>query len=397
MNNPKFKPIMKSSMKALLITFLILFFSCQNDIENNGNVTVVEKGLRIIWDETSIVNVATEGFYPRLRVLSSGEYLIAYESPQGDIMLKKSQDGIQWEDLGMAYSSFDYTNPENGTLVKVRATNPELIELDNGDVLLATNLRPTQDGVYPFSIAVKRSFDKGITWGEPDILYQGGNRFDNGCWEPSFLALPNGDIQLYFANETPYPDSHDQQISVLYSKDQGVTWSSGFKTVSYRAQFRDGMPVAVHDDIHIYVAIEDNVSGQFKPYIVKNAINESWDSPVSGSDENRYNTLKDPLPDYVYAGAPYLIKTSGGYYVMSYQSTGDRADNWELATMEVVISDTPSNFRNPSRPFKVPLNREAKWNSLTDLGNDQIAALSTTNFQSSQVGIWMVKGKIVND
>lgn len=39
--------------------------------------------------------------------------------------------------------------------------------------------------------------------------------------------------------------------------------------------------------------------------------------------------------------------------------------------------------------------KEAKWGSLTDLGGNTIAALSSTNFNSDKIGVWMIKGKIV--
>ena len=63
--------------------------------------------------------------------------------------------------------------------------------------------------------------------------------------------------------------------------------------------------------------------------------------------------------------------------------------------MEVVVSDSPSGFRNPSQPFDVPFSKEAKWNSLCDLGDDVIAALASTNFSSDKIGVWMIKGKII--
>ncbi|HXL00819.1 MAG TPA: exo-alpha-sialidase, partial [Dysgonamonadaceae bacterium] len=94
------------------------------------------------------------------------------------------------------------------------------------------------------------------------------------------------------------------------------------------------------------------------------------------------------------AGAPYLIRTDGGYYVLSYQTTNNRTSNWELSTMEVVVSDKPSDFISPSQPFVVPLSKEAKWNSLCDLGNGEIAAVSSTNFKFDKIGIWMIKGEI---
>ena len=155
------------------------------------------------------------------------------------------------------------------------------------------------------------------------------------------------------------------------------------------------MPVAVHDGSKIYVAIEDNVSNQFKPYLVQNPIGQPWANPVLGDSPYRYPALRDPLGSQVYAGAPYLIRTDKGIYALSYQTTKSRTSNWELSTMEVVVSDRPSDFRNPSRPFDVPLSKEAKWNSLHDLGDHVIAALASTNFNSDKTGVWMIKGEII--
>jgi hypothetical protein len=155
------------------------------------------------------------------------------------------------------------------------------------------------------------------------------------------------------------------------------------------------MPVAVHNGKEIFVAIEDNRSVQFKPYIVKSSILDNWREPVLEDSPNRYPALRHPLPDSIYAGAPYLIKTDRDIFVLSYQTTHHRTSEWEHSTMEVVISDKPGDFRNSSRPFDVPLPKEAKWSSLSDMGDNTIAALSSTNFNSDRIGAWMIKGKIV--
>lgn len=63
--------------------------------------------------------------------------------------------------------------------------------------------------------------------------------------------------------------------------------------------------------------------------------------------------------------------------------------------MEVVVSNKPCNFRNPTQPFNVPLHKEAKWSSLADLGNNRVAAIASTNFNSDKVGIWLIKGEII--
>lgn len=373
-----------------LTVLMLLLISCQ------GAERQQTEDYHIEWDESSLVCIADEGAYPRLRRLSDGSLLAVYENRRGDVLVKKSRDeGATWDNALSAFGAFEYRDPYSGESTRVNIANPELIQLPGGELLLAVNLRPRKEGIYPFSIALKRSRDNGLTWSEEEILYRAGNIFRGGCWEPSFLLLPDGTLQIYFANESPYRDSDEQEISVLTSTDNGENWNSEPGCVSFRNQRRDGMPVAVHNGKEIFVAIEDNRSVQFKPYIVKSSIRDNWHEPVLEDSPNRYPALRHPLPDSVYAGAPYLIKTDRDIFLLSYQTTHHRTSEWEHSTMEVVISDKPGDFRNSSRPFNVPLPKEAKWSSLSDLGDNTIAAISSTNFNSDRIGAWMIKGKIV--
>lgn len=373
-----------------LSVFLFAALSCENR-ENQA-----EKDYFIEWDNTSLVCIAEEGGYPRLIKLVDESLLAVYENRRGDVVIKKSFDnGSTWSDPVVSFEAFNFTDTKTGEETRVNIANPEIIQLPDGDLLLAVNLRPRIEGIYPFSIALKRSIDNGATWSDADILFQAAELFRDGCWEPSFLLLPDGTIQIYFANEYPYQESDEQEISVLTSADNGFVWDSQPKKVSFRQNHRDGMPVGVHDGESVYVVIEDNVSGQFKPWIIRSSIKNSWEYPILEESPGRYAALKNNLPDTVYAGAPYIIRTDSGIYLISYQTTENRSSNWELSTMEVVISDKPYDFRNSTQPFDVPLNKEAKWNSLSDLGNNTIAALGSTNFNSEKTGVWMIKGKIV--
>ena len=376
--------------RLIFISILLLIFSaCQGEKDHNDQYYYIE------WDRASLLRIAEEGGYPRLRRLNDGSFLAAYENRQGDVVVKRSSnEGVSWDDPVTAYEKFEFVDPASSASTVVNIANPEIVQLANGDILLASNLRPRKEGLYPFSIALKRSVDKGRTWSQAQTLYQAAPFFRDGCWEPSFLILPDGTVQIYFANESPYRNSDEQEISMIRSVDNGYTWSENPTTVSFRQGYRDGMPVAIHDGTNIYLAIEDNLSGQFKPYIIRSAVDNPWVEAVRKDSPYRYSALRSPLPDTVYAGAPYLIRTENNVYVLSYQTTNNRSFDWERSTMEIQVSGVPSDFSNPSQPFIVPLSKEAKWNSLADLGNNTIAALASTNFEGEKIGVWMIKGKI---
>lgn len=379
-------------MKTVSICLLIFFLSTAINLQSQTS----NPDYHIKWDENSLVCIAEEGGYPRMTRLKNDSLLVVYENRKGDVVVKKSGDcGKTWGNETIAFKGFEFIDSISQKATIVNIANPEIIQLHNGDILLATNLRPRNEGVFPFSIALKRSNDGGNTWSDANIIFRAGKFFRDGCWEPSFLLLPDGMLHIYFANESPYEHSNEQEITVLRSANNGITWGKNPRTVSFRQNHRDGMPVAVHNGEKIFVVIEDNALGQFKPYLISNIIDNAWEKPVTASSSERYSALRNPLPDSVYAGAPYLIKTENNIYLISYQTTENRTSEWEHSTMEVVISDKPSDFRNPTQPFKVPLSREAKWNSLASLGNNQIAALASTNFNSDKIGVWMIIGNII--
>lgn len=388
--------------KCRIICFLLILplLSCaaleEESFVNKQDAPV--DGVRIAWDYNSMQCLAPLGGYPRIRKLADNSLIVVYDAPNGNGELRRSADnGKSWGEPETVFRQHTYTNKE-GLSTTVNIANSELTQLQNGDLVAACNYRPVKEEIAPFSIVIRRSKDGGVTWTGEQTLYEGGPRFIDGCWEPSFLQLPNGDLQVYFANESPYRNSNEQEISVLTSHDNGVTWDANSKTVCFRGGHRDGMPVALISGNDILVSIEDNKDGQFKPYTVRNSIADNWKTPVSGDSPLRESALLKPLPENVYAGAPYLMQIPTGEVLMSYQTTGSRSSNWELSTMEVTIGDKNGrNFSRSTRPFDVPLDKEAKWNSLSLFDERTVAAIASTNSFTSSVGAWMIQGHILSD
>jgi hypothetical protein len=353
-------------------------------------------GVRIAWDYSSMQQIAERGGYPRLTRLKDSSLIAIYETRTGNIHLKKSTDnGKTWSGPEEVFSKFVYASLDGKSTV-VNIANPEIKQLQNGDIIIGCNYRPAKAEIAPYTIVVRRSKDNGKTWLAPQNLYTAAPRFTDGCWEPSFLQLPNGELQVYFANENPYRNSEEQEISMLSSNDNGATWTETAKTVSYRKDRRDGMPVAEIINDEIVVVIEDNKENRFKPYTVRTKITDNWSKPILANSAQRDYSLAKPVDDSVYMGAPYFLKLPNGETLISYQSNQNRKGDWEYSTMEVAIGDkTARNFDRLSQPFDVPLNKEAKWSSLALWDNNTVVAFASTNFKSKEVAPWLIKGHII--
>ena len=357
----------------MLRSGIILFFALLGALSLHAQSV---DGLRVAWDRSSESRIAPHGNYARVIRLEDDTFLAAFEHG-GGISLATSADLKAWSSPRPVISGFQGSS--GGHDYHVHTANPELCLTRDGTLLLGVNYRPSGHAFYPFSIVLLRSEDGGFSWSSPDVLYCAGLDFSDGCWEPSFLQLPDGTIHLYFANEGPYTDSQEQEISVMTSCDDGRSWSPAI-TASFRSGHRDGMPVATVVGDDIVLAIEDNVDGKFKPYTVRASLEEGWTEPVGGCSPLRLRALSAPVERHVYMGAPYIVTLPGGETLLSYQTTEGRSNEWEFSCMEVAVSDSAAEaFSKRTRPFDVPFGRSGKWNSLCVVDANTVAAVSSTD------------------
>lgn len=268
---------------------------------------------------------------------------------------------------------------------------PDLIQLSDGTIIVAYNPRPgaPYSTDRRFGIRCKRSTDNGVTWSNEIFVNDASHTFEDGCWEPSMLELPSGELQLYFADEGPYTYSGEQQISMCRSFDKGLTWGEPEK-ICFRAGSRDGMPVPIllKDKSEIVVIIEDNGwgYGDFFPTTVRCPLNTNWNNYwVNNNSSNRQKTLDFNFCPVATGGAPYLRQLPNGETVMSYQSSWEH--NGKLRMLVAMGDEKAKNFKNLSEPFAIPSTQEGLWNSVAVIDTGVVVAVS--GFGGS---IEMIKG-----
>jgi hypothetical protein len=263
------------------------------------------------------------------------------------------------------------------------------------------NPRPYKiSGSRCFGIRTRISRDGGKTWRRGRLVHEAGHRFGDGCWEPSAIQLPGGEVQLYFADENPFRHSSEQNISMLRSHDGGLTWTDKPEVVTFRAGGRDGMPspLVLRNRQEIALAIEDSGwTGNLEPAVITTPIKDAWSTPATAFSPNRRHEPDRRVGFWHYAGAPCLRQLSTGETLLSYQGTEGRKNNLRYAEMKVAVGDDHArNFELIADPFKIPANRFGVWNSLAVLRNGDVIALTTTNAFSPEPEIWMIRGKIVS-
>lgn len=384
----------------LLLPALFIAVGCdsrgsrKDDNTRSSSVAPYTPGIRVAWDARTRMRVEEDGAsYARIARLSSGDLLVAYDRG-GRIYVRRSTDnGQSWGGRQLVE-----TEAAEGEAV----ANAELTQLDNGTLLLAYNVRAGDTPDRRYALNVAASTDGGRTWAPRATVFEAGRTSARGVWEPIIRQLPSGALQLYAANEFPYPDSDDQEITMWRSTDQGHSWSDG-TTISYRPGHRDGMPVPLLlKDGGIAMVIEDNgLGGTFKPAIVHTpSVEAAWaEAPIGGEHEQRWRALSDnaQLPRSAYGGAPYLVQFPQGETLLSFQSTKGRdpgGDPVAHSTMAVGIG-TPG-ARNVSRlsyPFDVPPDGRAVWNSLFVKDSATVTAVTTTTaFADTEQQLYVIDG-----
>lgn len=347
---------------------------------------------RIAWNYKTIISIANNGDYCRVKMLKGNTESLIFQNKSG-ICFGVNLDGNS--NSKKVYSPLIIHKNIKGDKLQANPNNPELLELKNGRLLYVVNYRPLKGNIYPFSIVSKYSDDYGISWSEPVVIYKADTLYENGCWEPALLQLPDGRVQVYFANENNFRNSNEQEISMIESFDNGESWAAEVKRVSYSHGKRDGMPVPKLYGDSIFVTIEDNTHGKHQPSIVSTSIKENWEQYIDEKSPFRSFVMQNIFSSDTYGGAPYLAIDSKGTQYISCQSTYKRTSDINNPNLLVAVREN-GKIVNLTYPFDIPLDKYGKWGAIELINDQEIMATTSSNIEG-QCAPYAIRGYILED
>ncbi|PSR55380.1 hypothetical protein AHMF7605_18655 [Adhaeribacter arboris] len=395
--------------KALLfILSLLIFTQCKDDSKNNPGpvnpptntfhpdeqppVDNTRPTLTIEWETTAtkLSHQVYSAEYGRIRRVKGDTLLFTYHfGPQGDewdnIALKRSIDnGITWSEPEIIMTDNDPNY--------YGFSNPEIFVAQNGDVLLTYTGRGRPDDNAHANIQVRISKDRGWTFGTPIIINTGR------AWEPAFIQLPTGEIDLFYSSEANWwPSSSPQQeIRMLTSTDNGVTWGSS-RSVAYTAGMRDGMavPLVLKDNKGIVFPIE-SVNNSKSPWVVWSSKEANFHYASPGTTQNNRRWLA--TDENIWGGAPFMIQLPTGEIILSCQDAGGRSvgSDWKKNTMLILAGNSAArNFTNITYPWpNLPNSEGAYYSSLFLKDATTLVLVTTRNFSDGHSEIYQKIGHI---
>ena len=278
--------------------------------------------------------------YPRIKKMANGNYIMFYQkgsSKSSGIGQRchwaLSTDLAHWTHQGDVFTSRTVTDSQ-GKQVKRYYANCDGVVLKNGDILAVASFRGDNYKVNQQydGVELRRSTDNGRTWGEYQVIYQGGI-----TWEPYIIELPSGEIHCYFTDSSRTGlEGHGQDTgtAMVVSHDGGQTWEPTPSDTPYNPYyvlrmkweangitgFNHQMPcvICLNETNELAAAMESHPQG--KDYHISLAYSGEdgqWDYLEADQEGPADSENMQFL-----GSAPYLIQFPSGETLLSYNRGG---------------------------------------------------------------------------
>jgi len=369
---------------ALLLIAAAALPGCRSVGRKEGAAEAVDAAnLRFEAGEMSTVYAPARGgvFYPRVIVLSSGEWICGFDTNEdgGDSVIKV----VISRDEGASWSAPILVAAAPGASL----ANAQLAERADGEVWLAYRVVTNIDGVCTTILRVSRSADRGRTW---EILPNGEiaretQNVYKGVWEPH-MGYMGKDFVVMYANDSLAVVDHGQQQTLYLKKWTIRGWSEPYVVSDGReSNSRDGMPVwtRMKDGRYIVVFEASDEAAKY-PFVVKARISKN------GVDWNGERVLVyRPEKRMKQAGAPYVITLADGTLVASFQTDEDKAKFGVDVSEAKLVAAPPSasSWSAPFTAFPTTETTHAYWNSLAALPDGGFLAITSTDYPAPAIAL----------
>lgn len=352
---------------------------------------------KIVWDTTErkISHDTYFAEYGRIKRLTADTLLLVYHF---------GSKGNEWDNIGIRQSN---DNGKTWSAVRMVAADnqpkrysgfstPELLQLQNGWLMMAYTGRGIPDDSLHNDLQVRISKDRGRNWGAPVKVALGRS------WEPGMVQLANGEIQLFFANELYNKNANDrpeQQVLLTRSNNNGQSWSKP-ELIAFTPKARDGMPVPLLlKDGKGLVVFMESVENRLSPELVWTSMKANWNYQNSNTVQNgrRWYTAVEPM----WGGGPYAIQLPSGEVILAMQTEGgrkiERYKQWKKKTVTVMVGNSVAkNFGNLSWPYpNLPITEGRYFCSLFLKDAQTVVLVSTRNFPDGHSEIYWKEGRVV--
>ena len=361
---------------------------------------------QLLYDSSSLGGVA----YPRMLTLKNGTILCAFDGNDtkgGNSIIKvyQSQDG------GKTWSP---TNEENDNSVMEPSdqyiyANPNMMQLKNGDVLIAYRGLSSDDSYSPrdTGIFVSVSHDNGVTW-EPHSTVIKYDRHTGGVYEPVFAML-KGVPTVFYANDSAPWDGEMIGTDMNGTAHQPAVPSLSYQNIEYmqlingewgnrtivcngvNSNSRDGMPglTQLADGRWMLAFEASNTSGRYS-FVLRYKLSDDGLHWNTDRGTGNGTILCVPSAKGCKTAAPALTTLPDGRIVCVFQTddgASERGDgNSRVRIMVSETADPADGWGNWADLFDTPDGYYSLWNGC-GMSHERLFVLTSTNYPSNSVYI----------
>ena len=371
----------------------------------------------ILWKPAQSIYVSSppaRADYPRMLTLENGTILCAFDTddPEGGNsiikVLQSTDGGKTWRDTNKAKDNAVMERSEHYIYA-----NPAMLQLKNGDVLLACRGMSSKESAVlrDTGIFVSVSRDNGITWEDHStvISYE---HHAGGVYEPVFADI-GGVPTIFYANDAVQREgetigvgmdaaAHQPAVTALrYQNIEFMQWTGGEwtnRTVvcsGSNSNSRDGMPGLTQlADGRWMLAYEANNTGDRYSFVLRYKLSDDglhWNTDL-GTGNGTVFIVPDTKGRKI--SGPALTTLPDGRIVCVFQTdegAAEEGDSQSRARMIISETSDPSDgWSDWFDVFETPDGNYSVWNGC-GVSHGQLFILTSTNYPANSVSVRCAK------